>query len=74
MSPTPKHYLCVSSPTRPSPAAVAANILTALRRNAITLGEAADTLFEVTTMPAVAHPILDATMSPDQDSNKEQKV
>ena len=62
----PKHYLCVS---RLLPA-VRGNIASAVVGRAITLGEAADTLFEAATMPTVAHPILDATMSPDLDSNK----
>lgn len=49
----------MTSPTRPSPAVVAANILRALRHHTITMAEAAETLHEVTTMPGVAHPILD---------------
>jgi hypothetical protein len=49
----------MTSPTRPSPAVVAANILRALRRRAITMDEAAETLFEVNNTPSMAHPILD---------------
>ena len=39
----------------------------------LTAWEALETMLEVAIMPTVAHPILDATMSPDLDSNKENE-
>lgn len=45
----------------------------AVRHKHLTAWEALETALEVAIMSSVAHPILDATTSPDLDSNKEHE-